>query len=196
VRLVAAMLLVAVVTLSACGGSTVTSSPPASSSPTATPGKPTNRDLNTSEHVALSCGLSLTVPARYRGWYYEDASGTLGSLDVVGSSQRAQQGLMESFSVRSMTPAGKETAPFGWPLIGVSNDQAIEVRCAAVRLGTAKAVETIAVIVRLPGRPTGLVTMWVFGKEASGEPTKVMAQVDSMWTLFSVQGAPLPIPSK
>jgi hypothetical protein len=91
-----------------------------------------------------------------------------------------------------VTPASEQISPdYRWPLIATSSGHTVEVRCAVARLQN-KAVEMIAVIVRLPGRPTGLVSMMVFGKEASDSPNTVMAQVGSMWKLFAVEGAPLP----
>jgi len=183
VRFVAAIIAVAALALCGCGGSST---------------KTVTRNLHRGEHVTLRCGLSLTVPARYRGWFAENASGANGSLDLVASEYPAQKGLMYSFSLRSATPAGEKSGPgpYRFPLIAASADGTVQVRRDGYRLHTAKAEVWVFVVLRLPGRPTGLASMMVFGKQASAAPSKVMAELDSMWSLFAVQGASLPTLAK
>jgi len=87
---------------------------------------------------------------------------------------------MYSFSLRSATPAGEKSGPgpYRFPLIAASADGTVQVRRDGYRLHTAKAEVWVFVVLRLPGRPTGLASMMVFGKQASAAPSKVMAS----WT--------------
>ena len=158
--------------LTACGGATVsTSSPAASPSPTAT--RREMRDLRSGERISLANGLSVTVPAGYKGWYFSSTPPLEGELDVVASNSLAQTSLMHSFSVRSL---GSSPVSIGrsWPLVASSEDGTVEVHAFVVRSGTPKAVSMASIIVKLPGRPLGQVSLSVFGKKASAEPAIVL----------------------
>ena len=179
-----------------CGSSAV-SSPPASETPTPSPSQAVMRNLKTGEDVALACGLTLTVPAGYHGYYAAGEPGSDAPLDFVASKRLAQTSLMHSFSAQSFAPTST-LGPNGlsWPLVASSADGTVEVHSVAVRLGTPNAVSMISVIMRLSDRPAGQVSMMVYGKKASDAPNIVLDQANSMWTLFAVQGAALPSASK
>jgi hypothetical protein len=185
------MLLAAVLLLSGCGDTAATS-PSAVASLSPSPDA-TLRDLAPGEQVSLRCGLSLTVPADYDGWL-ATASEDLPSYDAIGSHRGAQAGLLQSFAAESVTPAGEEglTARLGWPLLASSADSTVQVRSMSAHLGTADAVTYIAVVVRLPERPTGLVELALFGSEATDSPAEVLAHLDSAWQAFAVRGVTLP----
>jgi hypothetical protein len=153
------------------------------------------RDLKTGEHLTLQCGLSLVVPPSYYGYYAAGGAEIAGDLDGVSSSSTSDD-LMYSFRVSSLTPDGEGAlaGPFHWPLVARSADRRTEVRCAVLHPGTADAHAYISVVVRLPGRATGLVLLDALGKRASDEPKTVIGQLQSMWTRFQLTGAELPVP--
>ncbi len=190
-RIAVVVVVAAALVLSACGSSASHSSSDATVKPTPT-ATASMRNLADGETVTLKSGLTLTVPKTYRGWYFQDPSGAHGSFDVIASHDLAQKGLRASFMARSETAQGEKAGPFHWPLLASSSDPAVELRCVGLRLGTDKAREEIALISRLPDRPTGLVLMSVFGADATTDPSRVIAQVRSMWTLFSIQSVPIP----
>jgi hypothetical protein len=195
VKLVGAIIAGLVLLLTGCGGAAPHSA--ASVTPSPSPSQAVLLDLKTGEQVALVCGLSLTVPAGYRGYYGARGLDPDMPLDAVGSESLAQTSLMHSFKAQSIAPTSTlGLTGVGWPLVASSDDGVVEVRSFAVRLGTPKAVSMISVIVRLPDRPTGDVSMMVFGKKASDAPLVVLDQANSMWTLFAVQGAALPSASQ
>jgi hypothetical protein len=190
-KLAAAWVLALVLLLCGCSGAGSASPSLSASSPSATK---VMRDLETGEQVSLRCGVSLTVPASYDGFYAEDSSATLGLFDTVSSHRLAQTGLLQSFYAESVAPTGEEglAAVLSWSLVVASEDGAVEVRSVSAHQGTAEAVTMIAVIVRRPDRPVGHVSMAAYGEQASDAPAAVMAQVESMWERFAVQGAALP----
>lgn len=154
----------------------------------------TLRNLHAGEHVALRFGLSLTVPPRYDGFLGENPAGTSGRYDTVASKHLSQSSLLHSFFAESLTPAGAKelSGRSSWPLIAASADGTVRVRCIGIRLGTPKAVTVTDVVIRLPRRPVGYVSLMAIGKQASIAPRVVMAQLESMWQLFAVQGVTLP----
>jgi len=180
-----------VLLLSGCGD-TATTSPSPIASLSASPGA-TLRDLAPGEQVSLRCGLSLTVPADYDG-YLATGSETAPLYDAVSSHHEAQAGLLQSFAAESVTPAGEEglTARLGWPLLASSADSAVQVRSMSAHLGAADAVTYIAVVVRLPERPTGLVELALFGSKATDSPAEVLAHLDTAWQAFAIRGVTLP----
>lgn len=185
------MLLAAVLLLPGCGSDPVGSPSPIASL-SASP-RATMRDLTPGEQVSLRCGLSLTVPADYDG-YLATGLENAPFYDTVASHHTAQAGLLQSFAADSVTPAGEEglTATLGWPLVASSGDSTVQVRSMSAHLGTADAVTYMAVIVRLPERPTGLVTLALFGSEATDTPAEVLAHLDTAWQAFAVSGVTLP----
>jgi hypothetical protein len=196
VRVIVTVAIGLALILVGCGGSAV-SSPPASETPAPSPSEAVMRNLKIGEHVGLACGLSLTVPARYQGYYAAGGPDPALPLDAVGSRSLAQTSLMHSLMAQSIAPASTiGLVGRGWPLVASSGAGTVEVRSVAVRVGTPKALSMISVIVRLPGQPTGDVTMMVYGRKASDAPQVVLDQANSMWTLFDVKGAALPSASQ
>jgi hypothetical protein len=164
---------------------------PTASAPSASPTNAVMRDLKTGESVSLASGLTLTVPAGYDGWYGSGGSDVTGELDVVASNRLAQSSPMHSFSAASLT-ATATPVYIGLPLIASTGDGQVEVRAAVVHRGTPKATSLISILVTVPGRPRGQVSLMVVGKEASDDPAAVLDQAESLWRLFNVQGASLP----
>jgi len=151
------------------------------------------RDLKTGDHVTLQCGLSLVVPPTYYGYYVAGGAEIAGDLDGVSSSSTSDD-LMHSFRVSSLTPDGEGAlaGPLHWPLVALSDDRTTEVRCAVLYRGTAEAHAYISAVVRLPGRPTGLVLLDTYEEQASDEPQTVLRQLRAMWAQFQVTGVELP----
>ncbi len=152
------------------------------------------RELAAGERVTLACGLSLTVPAGYNGSLFVNAPSDpsdSGTLDGVASGYLAQSSVMHSFAITSLT-ATATPSPGMKPLLATWSNGAIEVHGFVVRRGTPKATSMISMIVHLPGRPRGRVSLMVVGKRASDAPKVILDQAKSMWELFQVQGASLP----
>jgi hypothetical protein len=156
--------------------------------------KPVTRDLKSGEHVALRCGLSLVVPPGYDGYYAAGMSELTGELDAVAPQTASSDGLLYAFSAQSLAPGGEDSfvGPLHWPLVARSVDGTTEVRCVATHIGTPDALALIAVVVRLPGRPIGLVRLDTSAHQASDDPGVVMSQVRSVWARFEVAGAEPP----
>jgi hypothetical protein len=193
VRFVGMVIASLALVLAGCGGATTSSSPP-TASPSPLPTRATMRALTTGERVTLACGLSLTVPAGYNGSLFVNAPSDLsdsGTLDGVASGSLAQSSLMHSFAITSLTETAT-LSPGMKPLLARWNNGAIEVHGFVVRRGTPKATSMVCLIVHLPGKPRGRVSLTVVGKHASDAPEVILAQAKSMWELFKVQGASLP----
>jgi hypothetical protein len=79
------------------------------------------------------------------------------------------------------------------PRIAASADGVVSVYGGGEKLGTAKGSAELAVVVRLPGRPIGLVKLVVLGERASLAPREVLSQLETMWKLFDIRGAQLPL---
>ena len=184
-------IVAAVLLLAGCGGGPLTSSSP-STSPS--PARATLRNLAAGERVNLACGLSLTVPKGYRGYLFLNAPADpshSGIRDLVASTYLAQSSLMHSFSVASLTDTAT-LSPGMRPLLATWDGGAIEVHGFVVRRGTPRAISTVSLIVHLPGRPRGRVTLWAVGKRASDAPQAILREATTMWALFKVQGISLP----
>lgn len=156
--------------------------------------KPVMRDVRRGERIALQCGLALTVPAGYKGYYTAGMSELTSTLDSVCSREPSQNGLMYSFMAQTMTLSGDRTLT-GFrrqPLIAISGDLTVEVRSFFTEHFGGKPMAMTYVFIHLPGRPPGRVALSAFGKQASDDPDVVMEQLRSMWRLFDVQGAELP----
>lgn len=159
----------------------------------------TTRFLHTGERVTLRCGLSFTVPAHYDGNIITGDVAQSQRYDFVSTARGAIKGLLWGFAARSFTPAGVQEERgtfFAWPIVAASRDGTVVVRgirsTYTTPQGTPTAMSTIAVTIREPGHPTGVVTVLAFGKNASTSPSKVIAQLRSIWRLFAVQGVTLP----
>ena len=131
------------------------------------------------------------MPPGYDGWYGAGGSGDSGQVDIVASKSLAQSSLLHSFSAASMT-ATATSRPSSLSLIAASDDNEVEVHATLLHRGTLKATSLISVLVSVPGHPRGLISMMVVGADASDEPVAVLAQADSMWRRFEVQGVSLP----
>jgi hypothetical protein len=183
VRLASALLLGLLLALTGCGGSDL-GDPlilgPSASMPSVAAG----------DQVEFACGLTITIPAGYGGDLMVDPSGSPGFYDDL-SSPFAGDELDESFSVMSLAPDSDWTDTFDWPLLAASPDRTLEIRWLAP-LGDQPAQAIVAVIVRLPDRPVGLVGLELVGQDATDDPDEVKSLVAEMWRTFDVQGAPLP----
>ena len=193
VRVVAMVIAGLALVLAGCGGATASSSPP-TASPSPGPSRATVRALTTGERVTLACGLSLTVPAGYNGSLFVNAPSDpsdSGTLDGVASGYLAQSSLMHSFAITSLTESAT-LSPGMKPLLARWNNGAFEVHGFVVRRGTPRDTSVISMIVHLPGKPRGRVSLMVVGKHASDAPEVILEQAKAMWKLFKVQGALLP----
>jgi hypothetical protein len=180
--------------LGACGGRTDSPST-ASVSATPLPTPSVARALKTGERLSLRCGLSLTIPAAYEGFYAEVDPELSGSLDDVASTRRSNPKLpLQGFSLSSLAGQGETTPPerLGMPRVAASADGVVSVYGAGEKLGTAKGSAELAVVVRLPDRPVGLVKLLVLGESATLAPREVLTQLEAMWKLFDIRGAGLP----
>ena len=187
-----ALALVAVFALGGCGtASSATSPSPVGSSP---PSGAVVRELKAGDRVSLESGLSATIPAHYDGYLVTGDAAHTGGLDSLASRRSPKAGLVQSFTLQSLTPETERQAagPLQLPLVARAADGSVEVRAAGDGYGTASGIATIAVIVRKPGQPTALATMAVFGKQASRSPKAVLAQAAAMWKAFAIEGAALP----
>jgi hypothetical protein len=189
-------LLVVALALLLCGcGGRADSPSTASASAAPLPTPSVVRDLKTGEQLSLRCGLSLTVPAGYEGYYAAGEPELSGSLDDVASTRGSNPKLpLQGFGLSSLAEQGEATLPdrLGMPRIAASADGGVSVYGAGEKLGTAGGGAEVAVVVRLPGRPIGLVKLVVPGEQATLEPREVLSQLEAMWRLFDIRGAELP----
>lgn len=169
------------------------SSPPVaepSSSHASAPQEAVVRKLRKGDRVRLACGLSIRVPARYHGYYVSGNEDTTGNYDSVASHLPPTRGIIQSTSVASLTPnrSSEALGELQQPLIAKSRDDTIEIRAS----GEASRIVTIAVVVRRPGLPIGMVTMAVFGRHAALSTRSILSTVTRTWRVFRVRGAALP----
>jgi hypothetical protein len=195
-RSIVAVLVATLIALTGCGGSSRSSydTPP---TPYASLTLPTQRNLEAGEQVSLACGVSLTVPAGYDGFLACFPPEMSGQYDFVGSQQIPPTSLVQGFSAESIPPEGRQTqSPSRWPVIAGSAEEGVEVRLAAPRAGEPDAIEIIVVIVRSDDKPTGLITVHVYGEAATDDPVAAMAQLETIWDQFAIGGASLPPPAE
>ena len=191
--LVAVLTAGALLLVCACGGHAA-----AHSSSSASAGLPTPsvlRHLKTGERISLRSGLSLTVPAAYEGYYAAGAPPSAHWLDMVDSVNSNQPHIpLQGLGLLTSNKEGEKylPGPMGLRRLAASADGSVSVYGEGGKLGTAKGESMLGVVVRLPGRPVGVVTLTVLGKSASLEPHEALAQLGAMWRRFAIRGAELP----
>jgi len=192
-RSIIAIAVATLIALTGCGGSSGSSSstPP---TPYASLTVPTQRNLEIGEQVSLACGVSLTVPDGYDGFFACFPPQTSGQYDIVaGSQQFRPTSLIQGFAASSLPPDSRQTqSSTRLPVIAGSADQGVEVHLGAARVGKPAAMEIIVVIVSNEGKPTGLITVMVYGEAATDDPVAAMAQLNTIWDQFAIGGASLP----
>jgi len=185
VRVALCFIVAALSILPGCGNPSTTQTV-AVPSPAASP-EPVMRTAKPGETFSLRSGLTVTAPHGFVCDYVEDqaASGVIDGLMPRSKTDAA--------SFETIAASSEHGGQFIWPLVAASADGTVEVRHVAnQKVGTAGGLALTSVIIRLPGRPTAVVLLSQTGKHATADPRIVMAQLETAWREFQVNGASLP----
>jgi hypothetical protein len=122
---------------------------------------------------------------------YVKDSGPDGPFEDVGLSSEERQLFVNvgSYTDEYIQRAGKTWS--GWQLLSRSEDRAVEVRWLK---DEELKVSIVAVITRLPGKPTGELLVQSGEEDAPSTRAEAKRRAAAVWAELTVEGAELPAP--